>query len=363
MLATILGILAFVSFALYLWQLFLGMRFRFGCQASATSFPPVTILKPLKGCDSETEACLRSWLDQDYPAPFQILFGVDSENDAAVQVVRSRLKSEVVVCPERLGPNAKVSTLAQLEPLMHFDLIIISDADVAVPKDFLRQVAGFFQAQRPAMASCLYRLSGAMRVAAFMINSDFWSQVLQSIALKPMNFGLGAAMIITREALLKLGGFRAIVDYLADDFQLGNRVQGKVALCPTVVECRSSPMTFGQMWSHQLRWARTIRVCQPVPFFFSILSNPTVWPVAWAIASNAWIPACAILTLRSIAGALLERRLTGRFHASSIVLAPFCDFLRSAFWFLAFAGNRIRWGGRSFRVLRGGKLAPETTGG
>jgi ceramide glucosyltransferase len=362
-LATFLGILACISFALYVWQFLLGIRFRFRSPASIASFPPLTILKPLKGRDAETEACLRSWLEQDYPAPFQVLFGVDSENDAAVQLVRSRLKSEVVVCAEKLGSNAKVSTLAQLEPLMHYDLIIISDADVAVPKDFLRHVAGFVEAQRPAMASCLYRLVGAMRVEAFMINSDFWTQVLQSIALKPMNFGLGAAMIITREALKKIGGFRAIVDYLADDFQLGNRVPGKVALCPAVVECRSAPMTFLQMWSRQIRWARTIRVCQPLPFFLSILSNPTLWPVLWALASNAWIPACAILTLRSIGGTLLERKLSGRLDARSMILAPFCDLLRATFWLLAFAGNRVQWSGRTFRVLRAGKLTPETTGG
>ena len=290
----------------------------------------------------------------------QVLFGVDSETDPAAQLVRGRLKSDVVICPERLGPNAKVSTLAQLEPLVYYDLIIISDADVAVRKDFLRQVAGFFEAQRPALASCLYKLSGvtnlAMRMEAFMVNSDFWSQVLQSIALKPMNFALGAVMIIRRDSLAKLGGFRAIVDYLADDFQLGNRVDGKVALCPAVVECRSSPMSWTQVWHHQLRWARTIRVCQPLPFFFSILSNPTVWPLAWLAASGALFPVYVILALRSLGGAILERKFTGRFHVSSIFLAPLSDCLRAIFWCLAFAGNRIQWGGRTFHVSRGGKL-------
>jgi len=361
-LAAILGILACISFALYVWQFFLGIRFRFNSPASAASFPPITVLKPLKGCDSETEACLRTWLEQDYPAPVQLLFGVASEDDPAVQLVRTRLKSEVVICPENLGPNAKVSTLAQLEPLIYYDLVIISDADVAVPKDFLRQVAAFFEAQRPAVASCLYKLSGAANVAtrleAFMANSDFWSQVLQSVALKPMNFALGAAMVITRDALEKVGGFRAIVEYLADDFQLGNRAAGKVALCPTVVECRLSPMNWWEMWAHQVRWARTIRVCQPLPFFLSILSNPTIWPLAWAL-TGAWIPACAIITLRTIGGGMLHRKLTGQFS----LLAPLSDLLRAIFWLLAFAGNRVQWRGRSFRVLRGGKLKPETTGG
>ena len=364
MLTAALAILALLSFALYIWQFYLGIRFRLNPNPSATAFPPITILKPLKGCDAQTEACLRTWLEQDYPAPVQIVFGVDSENDPAVQLIRNRLKSDVVVCPKALGPNAKVSTLAQLEPLIYYDLIIISDADVSVPKDFLRHVAALFEAQQPAMASCLYKLSGAtnlaMRIEAFMVNSDFWSQVLQSIALKPMNFALGAAMIIKREALAKLGGFGAIVDYLADDFQLGNRVHGKVELCSAVVECRGSPMTWAQVCAHQVRWARTIRVCQPLPFFFSILSNPTVWPLVWLAASDAWLPTCTMLALRSVGGAILEHKLNRRFNP---FLAPLSDLLRAAFWLLAFAGNRIQWGGRPFRVSRGGKLAVETTGG
>ena len=144
-------------------------------------------------------------------------------------------------------------------------------------------------------------------------------------------------------------------------FQLGNRATGKVALCPMVVECHSSPMNWRQVWTHQVRWARTIRVCQPTPFFLSVLSNPTIWPLAWAFA-GAWLPALVMIVLRSLGGAALEFRFTRKFHASSIILAPFSDILRTVFWLLAFAGNRIYWGGSWFRVSRGGKLAPETAG-
>jgi ceramide glucosyltransferase len=297
----------------------------------------------------------------------QILFGVASEDDPAVKVVRERLKADAIVCGESLGPNAKVSTLAQLEPLIQHELVIISDADVAVPPDFLSRIAGFVESERPLVASCLYRLSGArnlaMRIEEFMANSDFWSQVLQSLALKPMDFALGAAMTITRSELTLIGGFRAIVDYLADDFQLGNRANGKVALCPLIVECRSSAMTWRQVWAHQLRWVRTIRACQPVPFFFSILSNPTLWPMAWAVSSGAWLPAIGMLVLRGIGGAWLESKFTRRFIASSFILAPLSDLLRSLLWLLSFMGNRIYWGGKWFRVISGGKLVPETTGG
>ncbi len=61
--------------------------------------------------------------------------------------------------------------------------------------------------------------------------------------LAPLDFALGAVMVTRREQLAKIGGFEALADYLADDFQLGNRIvriAGKrIALCPVVVDCLS----------------------------------------------------------------------------------------------------------------------------
>src|SRR6185369_5879846 len=116
------------------------------------------------------------------------------------------------------------------------------------------------------------------------INADFWSQVLQSRSLKPIDFALGAVMALRRQALNKIGGFAALSDCLADDYQLGHRIARcgyDIGLCPVVVECWSEPMGWKAVWKHQTRWARTIRVCQPVPYFFSMLSNPTLWPLLW----------------------------------------------------------------------------------
>jgi hypothetical protein len=121
-----------------------------------------------------------------------------------------------------------------------------------------------------------------MRWEAIAINADFWSQVLQSRSLKPMDFALGAVMAIRRNPLAEIGGFEALADCLADDYQLGHRLVRRgyrIALCPIVVECWSAPLDWRAVWKHQLRWARTIRVCQPVPYFFSILSNATLWPL------------------------------------------------------------------------------------
>jgi ceramide glucosyltransferase len=109
-----------------------------------------------------------------------------------------------------------------------------------------------------------------MRCEAIAVNADFWSQVLQGVSFRKLDFALGAVMATRRKQLAEIGGFRALMDCLADDYQLGRRIAARgyrMELCPVVVDCWSAPMTWHEVWRHQLRWARTIRVCQPLPYF------------------------------------------------------------------------------------------------
>ncbi len=150
------------------------------------------------------------------------------------------------------------------------------------------------------------------------------------------------------------------MDCLADDYQLGRRMAHRghrIELCPVVVECWSEPMGWRAVWKHQLRWARTIRVCQPLPYFFSIVANATLWPLLWAIASQALMAAGAILAARILTAFLLQRRLTSsNRHASDFWLVPVKDLLQAVLWLGAFAGNRIEWRGERYRLRRDGTL-------
>jgi hypothetical protein len=90
------------------------------------------------------------------------------------------------------GTNEKVSKLIQLERLARHELLVVSDADVRVPPDLLRQLASELGGTRNAIVCCLYRLANpsttAMQWEAVSINSDFWSQVLQARTLAPLDF-------------------------------------------------------------------------------------------------------------------------------------------------------------------------------
>jgi ceramide glucosyltransferase len=379
-LSATLAALAAISVGLTLWQVVVAWRFPLHRRNAATRFTPgVTLLKPLKGCDAETRACLRSWFEQDYAGPVQILFGVASVDDSVCDLVRRLIAehpavpAQLMVCSEKLGSNAKVSQLAQLERLAQHEFLCVSDADVWVPSDFLVNAVAPLQSGMVGLVNSLYRFAlpsnFAMRWESFAVNADFWSQVLQSISLRPMDFGLGAAMVMPRSQLERIGGFARLGDHLADDYQLGQLVSQSarsVELCPVVVECRTAPMRFVEVCSHQLRWARTIRACRPVAFLFTVFGIAAIWPMLWlalqpSIASMTGAFLC--LSIRGVTGVYLEGKMTGRFKWSSAALALVKDLFQLGIWALAFTGSRVVWRGVDYRVEPGGRLVklPEVT--
>ena len=191
------------------WQWLAARRFPLHQRVADAAYrPAITLLKPLKGGDATTTESLQSWFKQNYSGPIQILFGVADPGDPACELVRELIRlhprhdAELVICRESLGTNAKVSTLIQLEALAKHPLILISDADVRAPADFLANIVVPLRDEKTGLVNCFYRLANpaslAMRWEAIAINADFWSQVLQSISLKPLDFALGAAILIRR---------------------------------------------------------------------------------------------------------------------------------------------------------------------
>jgi ceramide glucosyltransferase len=327
----------------------------------------------------------------------QILFGVASADDPVCAIVK-KLQQEfpdrdvrLEIIPTLIGANAKVSKLAELEKFAKHDLFVVSDADVCVLADFLVNAVAPLREPTVGLVNCFYKLANpstlAMRWEVIAINADFWSQVLQSQTLKPLDFALGAVMLTRRGLMAEMGGFKSLADCLADDYQLGNRIAKRghrIVLSPVVVECWDPPMDWRAVWKHQLRWARTIRVCQPVPYFFSILSNAGLWAMVWFIIGLAGIRISPMdwhveQNLAYGSGAVhvplaftlggffilfrifIAQNLQGRLTRSSdshpyFWLVPIKDLLQGAIWLCAFVGNKIEWRGQVYRLRRDGTL-------
>jgi ceramide glucosyltransferase len=374
----LLATAAVQSIGISLWQHIVAVRFCLDPQESEAtingSLPSITVLKPLKGCDGETRANLTSWLTQDYPGAVQVLFGVSSSNDPAFLAVQgliakhSNCNAGLVICPPNGASNPKVSTLIRLMPLAENAIIVVADADVRAQNHLLRRLVATLERPGVGLAHCLFRLANpqglGMQMEALGVNADFWAQVLQAHSIGMKDFALGQVMALRRELLEEIGGFGRIADFLADDYQLGNlvsRTGRRIELCQAVVNCFGAPASWNKVWTHQLRWARTFRVCKPLAFFLSITGNATLWPVVWTTLQRldplAWSSLALWLIFRSFLAHQRFRKLSGNSsEASHAWLAPVYDLFQAVQWAAAHFGNCVKWQGKTYRLLSGGRM-------
>jgi ceramide glucosyltransferase len=335
--------------------------------------PPVSIMKSLKGLDPHMYAAFRTHCLLDY-AEYELLFGVSDPKEPALELV-TRLQREfpnrrirVIQCPRSLGLNGKVSTLAQMLPQASYQHILINDSDIVVPPDYLRQVMRLFADERVGLVTSLYRgLAGRAlpsKLEALGLSTDFMGGVLVAREMEGgLRFALGATMAMTKHVLREIGGLEPLVDYLGDDYELGARTAAagyKVVLSDVVVETALPDYTFGEFWSHQLRWARNVRDRRPAQYFGLMVTFGLAWGILAALAAPwlwwPWAALAIVALLRIIAALAIGRKvLADPGVIRDLWLLPLRDFVALAVWFASFAGNEIVWRGLKFRV-RDGKL-------
>lgn len=348
-------------------------------QPAASPTPPgplgVTILKPVKGMDEGSYENFASFCRQQYSGSLQLLFAVAVDDDPAVPVIR-RLMADFPHCAIDLhidatlhGPNLKVSNLINAYPKARHDLLVICDSDIRVEPTFLHSVTAHFGDPQLGLVSSPYRSSHVFgpvtALEALAFTCEMTPNVLVARQLEGLSFALGAAMTFRRQALESIGGLPALVDYLADDYQLGNqmhRAGWRLALDRQLVESMLRPERLSGILSRQLRWARTMRVSRPGGYLASGITLPGL-AILLALLTGP-LPAAleAILVLylvRLTVSTCFSRRWVGdRLLPAWGWLLPLRDLLALTTWLLSFLGNRVTWRGHRFVVQKGGRLSP-----
>ena len=328
--------------------------------------PPVSILKPVKGRDAAFYDSIRSHAEQWYPE-FEILFGVAALNDPAVEDI-ARLQREFPRIPIRIvatpndAPNRKAGALEILSGEARYDVMLVNDGDILVERDYLARVVSLLQDDENGLVTCLYRGRGASlpaRLEALGIATEFAPSVLVARLLSTSGFALGATMAFRRRELEAIGGFHAIRDYLADDYQLGARIAtlGKrVAMSDTVVETNLGAASWTEVWKHQLRWSRTLRVSRPGGYFGYGVTQATIWCALAALLGHRYAAGTGLI-VRLLAAAFSMRAL-GISNLAQVVIVPFRDLFGFAVWCAGLAGDAVEWRGTRFRLFPDGKIAP-----
>lgn len=337
-----------------------------------SEFPAVTILKPLHGDEPGLERALASFLSQDYTAPVQIVFGLHAESDPA-QAIVARLKADfpnrdiaVVTDPRLHGANAKVSNLINMMGAAKHDVLVLADSDITVLPDYLHAVIGALGRPGVGAVTCLYAGLGRSgfwsRLAAMGISYQFLPNAAVGIATGMAHPCFGSTIALTRATLAAVGGFETFVDLLADDYEIGRAVRatGKaIAYPPLTVIHGSTEISLTELVSHELRWARTIRVIDPAGHWGSFITHALPLGLIGATFLG-FSPASLVVLAAAIAARLFLKARIDHIVGSSagpLWLMPVRDVLLFGLFIASLFGTVVDWRGSRLRVGRSGAMS------
>ena len=374
----VVAVLVVATFPLiyYLLAIFAALAFSRRTKASAPPTPaqafepPVSILKPVHGVDFASYENYASFCTQDYPE-YEILFAVNEESDPAVAVVTRLIadypqrRISLLIGAEYFGANRKVNHLARLTREAKYEILALTDGDVRVGPQYLRNVVAPLQDGNVGAVTSFYRGIAQSNLYAELeavgASSDFFAGVLMAAWTEGVKFALGASIATTKTWMQKIGGFESIAAFLADDYEIGRRVTqsgGRVVLSHEKVATMYPAQTPKNFWQHQLRWARTVRLCRPASYAALLFTQGLPWVIAAALLAPTRCISSSYLLIY-----LALRLATAWFVGVSVVgdevlrrrlwLVPLWDAIHFVVWAASFASNHVVWGNVEYVIVRG----------
>jgi ceramide glucosyltransferase len=340
---------------------------------TASSGPPVTVLKPLHGAETSLETNLASFGKQNYLSSVEVICGVADSGDPAADVVRKLASSGsatafvLVEDPAQHGANRKISNLINMMKLRHYDMLALSDSDMRVGPDYLGQIMAPFEDASVGLVTCYYRGLPAggfwSRLAATHIDHHFLPSALVGTCLGLAQPSFGSTIAVNLKILNEIGGFEAFADKLADDYEMGRAVRkaGKrIAIPPMLIAHVCSDSSFAEVFHHELRWVRTVRLIDPAGYLGSIVTHPLPFALAAAFLHgfDATSSGFVALTLACRSAVPLEMKRGFQAEGSSVWLGPIRDLLSFTVFLASFLPIAVSWRGRRYRVNPDGTMKP-----
>jgi len=155
-----------------------------------------------------------------------------------------------------------------------------------------------------------------------------------------------------------------LTDYLADDYQLGNKIHlagWQIVLDGCFVDSMMKNEELLSVLSRQLRWSRTMRVSRPGGYLASGITLPFLAVLLVTLVATSLQQSLLAISIlyatRLTVTTIYSRCLTGdNLLPRWLWLIPLRDMLGFFTWALAFLGNKVEWRGSRFRLKPGGKI-------
>lgn len=352
---------------------------RFASQAS--QLPPVSLLKPVHGLEPQLKENVESFFQQDYPH-YEVLFAADTEDDAALLVIREvcarypQIPSRVLINGRPPWPNPPAFSFHCMTEVAAYDILVTSDSDVHVDANYLREVVPPLLDPEAGLVTCVYRGANAggfwSALDAIGMSVEMTAGVVTANLLEGMRFGLGPTIVVRKDVLEKIGGYQVLGEYFSNDFVIGNFVEKagyRVVLSRHIIDHVVPPMTFRRMWDRQVRWARGTRWSRPKGHFGTglIFAMPygILGCVAALVAGHSGIGAAFLAT------AILNRVIEAWFIGWGVVrdpvvpkapwLTPLRDLLGFFVWCSSYMSKRSVWRESRYELVEGGRIVLRQT--
>jgi ceramide glucosyltransferase len=338
--------------------------------------PPISILKPVCGLDQDTYQNFASFCIQNYPT-YQMIFAVRDQADPVIAVIKQiindfpQIDIEIVQSDRCIGTNYKISNLANALPKAKYEVLVLADSDVRVDPEYLRNLVQPFADPEVGAVTCLYRpiMQGWIAtLEAVGISTDYLASVLVANQLEGIKFALGTTIAMPKTVLAKIGGFEAIAEYLADDYQIGYLTAKsgyKVVLSHYIIDHLITTNSWQELLNRQLRWAYCTKVSRlsgylglfftqgtATSLIFLILSGGSIW--GWLGVAITWTTRLVLAWGVGVCG--LKDPSASKF----LWLVPLRDLLSFGIWVYSWFSNRMKWRGRKLKLSPEGKLILES---
>lgn len=332
-------------------------------------------MKPLCGAEPELETNLATFCAQDYVGAVQLVFGVHESADPAAAIVR-RLEQrfpgqdiELVVAPSLHGSNRKISNLANMLAAAEHDIVVVSDSDIRVGRDYFQGVVSALAKPGVGIVTCLYYgipVRGlCSSLAAAAINHHFLPSVLVGLKLGLARPCFGSTLALHAETLDRIGGFKAFANLLADDYAMGEAVRRlglTVAIAPLLVGHTCSEESLGALLSHELRWTRTLRSLDPLGYAGLVITHPLPLALAAAVSQGFGAAGVALIALALACRFVVSLQIgtmggVGQ-RGVSPFLSPLRDLLSATMYVAGFLPAPIVWRGHRYALRSDGTLTP-----
>ena len=340
-----------------------------------TRFPGCSVLVPLSGDDPELPGNLAALASIDYPGEWEVLLGIDSDGSAAgsgrALAAAHPGRVRVVEHAERGGTNPRVNQLVVLTRAARHEVLACLDANVRVPRGWLREIVAALERPGVGLATHLIAGTGERRFGAAVDNQAMLAFVAPNVATASVLLGqdqiVGKSVAVPRGVLEGMGGWETVRDTWGEDKKLGPALGAlglRAHLCPTPVRNVQAEQGLGAFWARQTRWAAIrFRLLRPGFFLEPLLNTTLLAGLALALSPRSR-PAAALAAGAWGAGAgfaeLFARLVRGHgFAARHLALFPAGQLLLFAAWARGATIRRVGWHGRTFRLDADARLVPE----